>query len=173
MQLAIVALCILTLEVIDTIGYVACLLNLCQETACTDRVNTTCWQEEYIAFLHRIFRQSLSNGVIFNHFLVLFWCNLLLQTAAERGISITFHHIPHLSLTTTQTLCLCLLVCWVNLNRKLLACINELNKQRELITKAFIVLLTHQFILQSLNKFVQCPAFIFAIRDNTLVVLNT
>ena len=80
MQFAVVAVLVLALEVIDTVGHVTGLLNLCHETTGTDGMDATGGNEEHIAIAHLVAGQRLRDGVVLHHLLILSRGNLLLQT---------------------------------------------------------------------------------------------
>ena len=52
--------------VINAVGCVAVLLNLCKKNTATDSVKSTCVNEEYIALFNIYFIDIIKESVIFN-----------------------------------------------------------------------------------------------------------
>ena len=64
MELAIVAILVLALEVVDAIGNIAGLLNLGNETACSDGVDSARRNKEAVVLLYVILSQGIGDGII-------------------------------------------------------------------------------------------------------------
>ena len=86
-------------------------------------------------------------------------CN---QLAAAVGI----HYIPHLVFPHLVMALLAQLVVGVNLNREVLACINELDKQGEVLTEFVGILLAQEFFAIALYYLRQGKTLVFAIQYN-------
>ena len=135
-------------------------------------MDAACGEKEDVAVLDRIFRQSVGDGVVLHHLLILCRCDLLLQAAAQRGRGVAFHHIPHLGLAARQPLLLSLLVVGVHLDGELLARVDKLDEQGKQIAVARVVLLADQQLLLLRQHVVEFPALVFAVGDNSLVVFH-
>ena len=173
MEFTVIAVLILTLEIVDTIGYVGSLLDLSNKTACTNSMDTTCRDKEDIAFADFVTSQCVGNRVVLHHLLILFGSDLLFQAVIELGTGCRFQSIPHLCLATTLTLTMGNLVCRMHLDGEILTGIDELDQQRELIAEALVVLLTYQEFLLFSDKLVQAHTLKGAVGHNRLIVLHT
>ena len=100
-------------------------------------------------------------------------CYLFLKTAAEFGVRVRRHDIPHLCLSHRVAQSVCCLIVRMDLNGQLLLCINELYKQGEDVAEALVVFLTYQFALQLCYQVIKFCACVFTIADDGLVVFNT
>ena len=143
MELTVIAVLILTLEIIDTVGHIGGLLDLGNKAACTNGMDTTSRDKEYIALTDFITSQCIGNRVVLHHLLILFGGYLLFQTVVKLGAWCRFQNVPHLSLTTTFPLAMGRLVSRMYLDGQILTGIDEFNQQRKLIAKALVVLLAY------------------------------
>ena len=91
MQLARFAVGIFPAEVIDTVCDVRCLLYLSEEIACSDGVETPCWEEIEVALMCLVCRYDILHGRMSvdgfgsGELLVFFWCDALFQTGIDFG----------------------------------------------------------------------------------------
>ena len=142
MQLSVVAVFILTLEVVDAVSNVARLLYLSNEASCANGMNTTSRNEEAVVLFHLILCECIGDGVVLNHFLILLSSDLHFQTIIEFSVFVAWQRIPHFCLSTLFTLLASYFVVGVNLDREVAVGINKLDEQWELVAEALIVLLT-------------------------------
>ena len=84
-ELAVVAVFVLALIVVDAVGHIRSLLDLCHETARADCVDTAGGDEEHVALLYLVARQCIDDGVVRNHLFIFLGGNLLLQTIVKMG----------------------------------------------------------------------------------------
>ena len=154
MQLAIVAVLILTLEVVNAVSNVGRLLYLGKETTRADGMDASCRKEEAIALLNIIAGNGIHNGVVCHHFGILRRCNLLLQSAQQSGVLVAVEQIPHLGLATFFTLTLGYLVGWMYLYGQILTCVDELDEQRKLVAETLVVVLSYKFLLQNSHNII-------------------
>ena len=173
MELTVIAVLILTLEIVDTISHIRGLLNLCHKTAGTDGMDTTSRDKEHITRADFITSQYIGNRVVLHHLLILFRGYPLFQTAIQLGTGRRFQNVPHLRFATTLALTVSYLVRRMYLNRQILTGIDEFDQQRELIAKALVVLLAYQEFLLSYDKLIQAHALKRAIGHNRLTILHT
>ena len=172
MKLAVVAVLVLTLEVVDAICNVAGLLNFSEKTTCADGVDTSCGQEEAVAFLHVVTVDGVDNSVVLHHLSILLGCNFLLQTTEQRGVFVRIHEIPHLCLAALLALELCNLVGGMHLNGKILTRIDKLDEQRELVAETLVVVLAHEFALHLGYNLVEFLACKLAVCNDSFIVFH-
>ena len=173
MELAIVAILVLALEVVDAIGNIAGLLNLGNETACSDGVNSAGWDKEAVVLLHVILSQGIGDGIILHHLLVLLRSNLHLQAIVKLGIRLAWQRIPHLGLAALLTLLLGNFVIRMYLDRKVGIGIDKLDEQWKLVSKTLIVICTEEILLQFSNNLIELLALHLAVGYDALVARNT
>jgi len=172
-ELAIVAILVLALEVVDAIGYIAGLLNLCNETACSDGMDSAGWDKEAVVFLHVILSQGIGDGIILHHLLILLRSYLHLQTVVELGIWLAWQRIPHLGLAAFLALLLGNFVIRMYLDRKVGIGIDKLDEQWKLVAKTLVVLCTEEVLLQLSNYLIEFLALHLAVGYDALVARNT
>ena len=173
MELAIVAILVLALEIVDAIGNIAGLLNLGNETACSDGVDSAGWDKEAVVLLHVILSQGIGDGIILHHLLVLLRSNLHLQAIVKLGIRLAWQRIPHLGLAALLTLLLGNLIVRMYLDRKVGIGIDKLDEQWELVAKTLIVICTEEILLQLCNNLIELLALHLAVGYDALVARNT
>ena len=162
-ELAIVAILVLTLEVVDAIGNIAGLLNLDNETACSDGVDSAGRDKEAVTFLHVILSQGIGDGIILHHLLVLLRSNLNLQAVVELGIRLAWQRIPHLGLAAFLTLLLGNFIIRMHLDREVAVGIDKLDEQWKLIAETLVVLFSEEASLPFCNNLVEALALHLAI----------
>ena len=172
-ELAIVAILVLALEVVDAIGNIAGLLNLDNETACSDGMDSAGRDKEAVVFLHVILSQSIGDGIILHHLLVLLRSNLHLQAIVKLGIRLAWQRIPHLGLAALLTLLLGNFVIRMYLDRKVGIGIDKLDEQWKLVSKTLIVICTEEILLQFSNNLIELLALYLAVGYDALVSRNT
>ena len=128
MQLTGLAIQARTIIVVDTIGDIGRLLDLGQQDATTDGMDTTRRQIKDIARLDGMVSQHLGNGTIGNTPAVLLSIDLLFEACIEMGIRGGLDDIPHLGLTHLAMLALRHLVVGMYLNAQVALGINELHQ---------------------------------------------
>ena len=173
MEFPVVPVLVLALVVIDAEGDIGSLLDLSNKTAGTDGMDTTCGNEEHITLMSLITSQSISDGVVIHHLLVLLRCDLFLQTIVDDCSWFRFQTIPHLRLATWFAQTRCCLIVRMYLDREVLTSIDKLNEQRELITETLVVFLADQHVLLFAHQLVQTLTFILAVGNDSLTVLDT
>ena len=173
MQLAVVAVLVLTLKVVNAVGYVACLLYLSHKATGTNGVYAAGWNKEYVALVHLVACQRIRNRIVLNHLLVLLRRNLLFQSVVQLCTWGTLKGIPHLGFAACLTLSVGNLIGRVYLYAQVLTGIYKLNQQGKLVAKALVVLLAHQLAFQLAYQLVQALAFVLTLAYDGLVVLYT
>ena len=113
-----------------------------------------CGNEEAVAVLDVIFSQSVADGLLFHHFLILVWCELHFQSIVKTGFRSRFQHVPHLGLSLILALSTGRLVVRVYLYAEVAVGIDEFDEQRKFVTKAFVVSLTYEIFFFFVNEFV-------------------
>ena len=168
MQFAQVAITISTQIVIDAIGDIAGLLNLSNHHACSDSMNTTCRDIEAVSWIDtNLVKVVLDASVC--HFLGIIsnLCSLA-ESCNELTATISIHDVPHLVFTHLTMTALAELIIWMHLDAQVLASIDELDEQREIIAEALVILLSHEvgsIFLEDLRK---CHTSTTATQNNRL-----
>ena len=159
MKFAIVSVLVLALEIVDAVGDIRGLLDLCHATASADGVDASCGDEENIALVDLISGEGLGDSVVFYHLLIRLGGDLLLQTTIELGTGFTRQTIPHLGLATVLAMTMGNLVVGVYLDAQVALGIDELDEQRELVAEALIIVLAHEFFSLFTYQLVEALAF--------------
>ena len=66
----------------------------------------------------------------------------------------------------------CLLIIRMHLYGQVLACVNELDKQRKLVAETLVIIFSYKFIFQLCGNFTKCTACIRPVCSNTLAAFN-
>ncbi len=144
MQLAGFAVGALAVEVVDAVGDVRRLLDFGDERAGADAVHASGGQEEEVAAAYFVFAQDLRHGVVRHAGLVFVGrhgaCETRAQACAGRGID----HVPHLGLALRAVAAPGKRIVRVHLDREVLARVDELDEQRELLAEAGVDAVAHQ-----------------------------
>ena len=162
-ELTIVAILVLAFEVVDAIGNITGLLNLDNETACSDGVDSAGWDKEAVVLLHVILSQGIGDGIVLYHLLVLLRSNLHLQAVVELGIRLAWQRIPHLGLAAFLTLLLGNFIIRMHLDREVAVGIDKLDEQWKLIAETLVVLFSEEASLPFCNNLVEALALHLAI----------
>ena len=173
MEFTVVAVLVLALEVVDAVGDIGGLLDLCHETASADGVDAASRNEKHVTLMHRVAGQGIGDGIILHHLLVLVWGDLLLQTVVELCIGCRIQGIPHLRLAARLALALGNLIRRVHLDAKILTGVDKLDEQWELIAEALEVFLADKSVFLFAHQLVEALALVFAIGHDRLIVFNT
>ena len=121
-----------TVIVVDAIGDIAGLLDLRQENACTDGMNTTGREVEDIARGNLVTCQHLGDGMVLYAFLIFFGGHLATETGIEIATRLSIEDVPHLALTHLTMDALCHLVVGMHLDAEVFLGIDELNQKGQL-----------------------------------------
>ena len=153
-KLAGVAVLVLAVEVIDAVGDVGSLLYFGNEASGSNAMDASGREEEDIARLYGIFGQHIAQGVVLNHGSILVGGDTFLQSRAEVSLSVVIvDDIPHLGLSHGLVPFLCQLIVGVYLYGKVVAGIDELDEQREGVSKTAVIVFSHQIGLVGLEQF--------------------
>ena len=171
-QLAVVAVGILALEIVDAVGHVARLLYLGQEAAGADAVYAAGGQEEAVALVHLIVGYGVDDGVVGHHLLVLLGSDGFFQSGVQMGLGVRLHDVPHLRLAAVLALAAGYLVAGMHLDGEVALGIDKLDEQRKLVAEAAVVVPAHELVFQLFHQFVQVPAFVGSFGHNGLTALH-
>ena len=116
----------------DAVGDIAGLLDLGEEDATTDGMDTAGGEVEYIAGLDLMVAQDLGDGAVFYAFLVLIGGYGLLEAGIEVGTGVGLDDVPHLRLAHLAMDTLGHLVVRVHLDAEVALGIDELDEQGQL-----------------------------------------
>ena len=173
-QFTRLAMRILASEVIDAIGDVAGLLNLCQEATGTDGMQTTGREEEQVALMCLVGGNDVGHRVLSlfglgsYHLFVVVGRNALLEAGVNPGAYVALDDIPHLGLTRTTVALHGQLIVGMNLYAEVLARVDELDEQRELIAEALIDFITYKQPLVLVDELGEGQSYIHIINQSTL-----
>ena len=173
MELTVVAILVLTFEVVDAIGDIARLLDLAEEASLADAVDTSGGEKEAVAFLHVVVVDSVHDRIVGYHLLILLGSDLLLQSHEHTGIEIRVHDIPHLGLAALLALLMRNLVGRMHLDGQWPSGIDELDEQWKFIAETLIVGGSHQFLFHICHDSAQRLTGIFSFADDGLIAGNT
>ena len=121
-----------TVVVVDAIGDIAGLLDLRQEDASTDCMNTTGREVEDIAGGNFMTCQYLGDGMVLYAFLIFLWCHLATETRIEIATGLSIEDVPHLALAHLSMDSLCHLVVGMYLDAEVFLGIDELHQKGQL-----------------------------------------
>ena len=121
-----------TVVVVDAIGDIAGLLDLRQEDASTDGMNTTGREVEDIARGNLMTRQHLGDGMVLYAFLIFFGGHLPTETRIEIATGLSIEDVPHLALAHLSMDSLCHLVVGMHLDAEVFLGIDELHQKGQL-----------------------------------------
>ena len=131
-QLPGLAICAQTAVVVDAVGDVGVLLDLCHHDALADGVQRAGGDEEAVPLVHRHGVQHVGQGVILNAALKLLLADLMGEAVVEGGTRLCFQHIPHLGLAVLVLVLQSVFIGGVHLNGQVFFGINELCQNGEL-----------------------------------------
>ena len=122
-------------------------------------MDTTCREEEHVARLNGIVSQSVTDGIVGNHSCIFVRSDALLQARTEVSLTVVvIDYIPHFSLTHRVVANLCQSIVRVNLDREVIASVDELDEQWEVVAETFVVGSTYQSTLVFFYQFAQVLA---------------
>ena len=90
--------------------------------------------------------ECLADGVVFHHLFILLGRDYLPQSAVELGIGRRVHDIPHFGFSALLALTMRYFVGRVHLYAQVLACVDELDKQRKLVAETAFAQQTDQLV---------------------------
>ena len=115
---------------------------------------------------------GIDDGLLLHHLLVLVGGDVLAESAEQGGLGLGGHEVPHLGLAALAPLSVGNLVGGVHLYGEVVACIDELDEQRELVAEALVVGFAHQRFLLLGDEFVETTACIGPFADDGFVALH-
>ena len=115
--------------VVDAVGNIAGLLDLGEEDATTDGMDTTSREVEDITGLDLMVGQHLGDGTVFYAFLVFIGGYGLFEAGIEVGAGVGLDDVPHLRLAHLAMYPLCHLVVRVHLDAEVTLGIDEFDEQ--------------------------------------------
>ena len=132
MQLTRLAIHARTVVVEDTVGDIARLLDLRQEDAATDGMDTACGEVEDIARLDLVVGKNLSDAAVGNTTAIFLQGYLLFETGIEMRPFVGPDNIPHLGLAHLTVQTLRHIVVRMDLDAQVALRIDELHQERQL-----------------------------------------
>ena len=126
-------------------------------------------QEEAVALVDGIAGDGINDSFLADHLLVFVGRDMLFQSAKQRSLGLRGHEIPHLGFSALAPLTMCYFVGGMHLNGQVVAGVDELDEQRELIAEALVVGFAHQSLFLLCNEVVKVATCIRATTDNGLI----
>ena len=128
MQFSLVAVLINAVIVINTVGHIGSLLYFCNQNTCSNTMYCPRWDKVDIALvdfnlLQVSFQRSRLHGFSQN-----FFRHLMLEAVNQVGPFFGVDDKPHLRLAIVTFVLICVHIIRVNLNGKILLCIDELHQ---------------------------------------------
>ena len=140
--------------VVDAVGDVGRLLDLCDEAAAADGVDASGGQEEHVSGMHVIAGQHIGDGAVGHFGGVLFRGNLLGEAGQQVGSLIGRYHIPHLGLSLGAVVALGgQFVVGMHLDGEVREGVDELDQEGEFVPGVGIHVLSHQLSLVFFYQF--------------------
>ena len=131
MKLSWVTELIPSVIVIHTICTVRILLYLAYKYSGANRMNCSCFNHNNITGFNLNLVKYISYCIVIDSFQNLFLGSISWKTTIEVWTGLAVHYIPHLVLSILILILKCIFIVRMNLYRKCLFCINELNKNRK------------------------------------------
>jgi len=150
----------------DAIGDVAGLLDLGEEDAATDGMDTTSREVEHIAGLDLMVGKDLGDGTVFYAFLVFIGGYGLLEAGIEVGAGVGLDDVPHLRLAHLAMYPLCHLVVRVDLDAEVTLGIDELDEQGQLAMVFLVDLLAKDGLGSFVDDRDEVPTLPLTIADD-------
>ncbi len=128
---------------------------------------------EEITRRNRILGHQLHDAMLLHSLLVLLGGDGAVKADTQAGTLIGAHHIPQLALATAGMALTSQLIVRMHLDRKILAGIDKLDQQRELLAKTGIVGLAHELLPLAHEQLTECKATIGSLGHDRLVARKT
>ena len=171
MKFTVVTILVLTLEVVYPVCDIAGLLYLRHKASLSYSMYASSRDEKHITLLHVILRKSINNGVILHHCLILVGSNLLLESIVQFSVCIRIKSVPHLCLASCLSLAHCRLIIGMYLYGQILARINELYQQRELVTILLIDSFSYKLVLLLSHEAIESHTLELSFGNDRLITL--
>ena len=171
-KLTLVACSIRTIVVVDTVGDIGGLLDLSDEAACTDSVDTACGEEEDVTSIHFVFGQCLDDGTFFDTAHVVLGRRLYGEAAIELSPWSRIYDVPHLGLPEGIVTLQAEGIIGMHLDREVVAGIDELDEQGEATAKALEDALTDELFAVGMDQFVEVLPSEWASCDDGVIVVD-
>lgn len=168
-----VAVAVAAVVVVEAIGGVAGLLNLGHHAAGTDGVDAAGGNEEDVALADFILCQGLHDGLVGNHLPEPLGICLYCQSVVESGAGCRRQYVPHLGLSALQSVAAGCLVVGVYLYGEVVAGVDKLEEQRELVAVALVDAAAHELFLQHGDEPVERHAAVGTFGHDGLIALDT
>lgn len=125
MELPQVSVLVPAAVVVYTVSSVGVLLNLADNDACTDSVDSAGFDEEYVALMNGNFVQHFQQGVVLDLCPEFLFGNLTVNAEVQRSTLFTVQNVPHFGFAVFMFYPQCIFVAGVYLNGQgILASIN-------------------------------------------------
>ena len=166
MELAGLAVHARAVVVEDAVGDIAGLLDLGEEDATTDGMDTAGREVEHIAGLDLMVGEDLGDGAVFYAFLVLIGGYGLLEAGIEVGAGVGLDDVPHLRLTHLAMDALGHLVVRVDLDAEVTLGIDEFDEQGQLAMVFLVDLLAEDGLRGFVDDGDEVPTLPLTIADD-------
>ena len=163
------AVFIATFVIIQTVGHIRTLLDLADEYARSNGMDSTGLDKVALALFHRNFIQNLCQSAVLNPLPYFCLIRVFGKSTVEIGIRLAVHHVPQFIFAVFIFFLKGIIVSRMNLNRQALAGINEFNqKWKPLIGLTFP---SEDASAKPFNIFAQHETFALSCGNHTLACL--
>ena len=131
--------------VVDAVGQVRRLLDLGDESAGADAVDTPRRQEKDVARSDGMVAQQVADRMVGYRRGIGFGIHAAVETDTQTGAARLRNDVPHLGLAVHPVTLPRQTVVGVYLNREILAGVDEFDQQRKFVAETFVIALSHQF----------------------------
>ncbi len=147
-----------SVPVVDAIGCIRGFLDLGQQYTGPEGMHSSCRHIKDITFGNLFVIHDLRKGIVLQVFKVGLFIQLLLKTTDQLCIFICTQHIPHFCFATTDLSPGCKLIIRMNLDRKPVIGIDQLDKYGKLVAELFIHIVPDKVMHIYFEQFIQLIA---------------
>ena len=165
MELTQVAIAVTTHVIVNTIGNIAGLLDLCNHHTGANTMNSTCGNVEAVTLNNVYLVQVVLNATVCYLLGIVGYISSFGKSGNQLATAVGIYYVPHLVLSHLVVTLLAQLVIGMNLNREVLTRIYELDEQGEVLSELLGIFLAQEVGTIAFYYLRQCKTFVFAIQN--------